>query len=83
MLTWVKTLPGMPRLTEAAPVDVVIFLKTPLWLLRVLQGASDENLDLLDRVVAALRWRILLEGTVLGFMDRRLAAWSLLWLVPS
>ena len=67
-----KILPGMSRPTEAAPEDVGIFLKTPLRLLHVLQGTPDENLDPLDRVVAALRWRILLEGTALGFMDRRL-----------
>ena len=83
LLTWMKILPGMSRPTEAAPEDVGIFLKTPLRLLHVLQGTPDENLDPLDRVVAALRWRILLEGTALGFMDRRLAAWSLLWLDPG
>ena len=70
MLTWVKNLPSMSMPMESAPEDTVIFLKIPLRLLHVLQGAPDENLDPLNRVVAALRWRILLEGTTLGFTDR-------------
>ena len=64
-------------------MEVIIFLKASSWLLHILQDTLDENHDPLDWVVAALRWRILLEGTALGFMDRRLAAWSLLWLVPG
>ena len=46
LLTWMKILPGMSRPTEAAPADVVIFLKSSLWLLLSLRRAPDENLDL-------------------------------------
>ena len=59
-------------------MEVVIFLRAPSWLLHVLQGAPDENRDPLDRVVAALRWRILLEGITLGLIDRQRVAWSFL-----
>ena len=40
-----KTLSGLARPTEAAPADVVIFLKSSLWLLLSPRRAPDENLD--------------------------------------
>ena len=42
----VKTMSGLARPTEAVPADVVIVLKSSLWLLLSLRRAPDENLDL-------------------------------------
>lgn len=64
-----KTLPHVAGPTEVVSMDIVIFLKSLLSLLCVLRGALDEKLDPLDRVVAAFRCRILLEGIALRLKD--------------
>ena len=63
----VKTLSGLARPTATASVDVASFMKASSWLPSILHDTPGENLDLLDRAVAAGWCRFLLEGAVLEF----------------
>lgn len=61
---------ALARPTEAGSMSVVSFVKVSPRLLSILQVASGENYDPLDRALAVLQCHIHLEGVVLESMVR-------------